>query len=38
MLAILGITFPIYVIIALGYVCVRKGVFRPGICRNSAAT
>lgn len=30
MLAILGITFPIYVVIALGYVCVRKGVFRPG--------
>lgn len=29
MLAILSITFPIYVVIALGYLCVRKGVFRP---------
>ena len=29
MLAILSITFPIYVIIALGYACVRKGVFQP---------
>lgn len=29
MLAILSITFPIYVVIALGYVCVQRGVFRP---------
>lgn len=29
MLAILSITLPIYVIIALGYGCVLKGVFKP---------
>ena len=29
MLAILSITFPIYAAVALGYVTVRRGVFRP---------
>lgn len=29
MLAILAITFPIYAAVALGYLTVRKGVFRP---------
>lgn len=29
MLAILSITFPIYAAVALGYVTVRKGVFKP---------
>jgi len=29
MLAILSITFPIYATVVLGYVTVRKGVFRP---------
>ena len=29
MLAILSITFPIYAAVVLGYVTVRKGVFRP---------
>lgn len=29
MLAILSITFPIYAVVILGYMTVRKGVFRP---------
>ena len=29
MMAILAITFPIYAVIALGYVMVRQGVFKP---------
>jgi predicted permease len=29
MLAVLGITFPIYAVIALGYLTVRGGLFRP---------
>lgn len=34
MLSVLGITFPIYAVIALGYLTVRGGLFRPADMRT----